>query len=320
MFRPLSIAALLALLPLVPSAAARTRTFVYEVDVEVGEAESAGPHRLWVPVPPNTAAQTVIEIEVATDATTLRRTTEATYGVRLLYAASDRPFRLTARWRVERREVAHPSFRAVGRAALSDEERERTAPFLGPNRLVPVGGRYAALGGEIVGSSTNRLVQARRIYDHVLSTMDYRKDGTGWGRGSSEWACDSRYGNCTDFHALFISLSRSQGIPARFRIGYSLPAERGSGELKGYHCWSWFYLPETGWIAVDISEGRKHPEMAEYYFGNLTEDRLVLTTGRDLTLEPAQDGEPLNYLVHPYAESGGRVSAARFVARYQDLE
>ncbi|MCS7161356.1 MAG: hypothetical protein RMJ19_12865, partial [Gemmatales bacterium] len=80
-------------------------------------------------------------------------------------------------------------------------------------------------------------------------------------------------------------------------------------------------------IPVDISEGNKvketRPEMVEYYFGNLTEDRVAFTVGRDLDLVPKQSGPPLNYFIYPYAEVDGQpVSAAQFRRhfRYKDLE
>jgi transglutaminase-like putative cysteine protease len=152
--------------------------------------------------------------------------------------------------------------------------------------------------------------------------MKYDKSLTGWGRGDAVWAYDCKCGNCTDFHSLFISLARANKIPAKFEIGFSLPPQRGSGDVAGYHCWAWF-RDATGWVPVDISEANKDPKMKEYYFGNLTEDRVVFTTGRDLTLAPKQDGEPLNYFVFPYAEVGGKPLAADRIKRkftYKDVE
>src|SRR6185295_17624397 len=100
--------------------------------------------------------------------------------------------------------------------------------------------------------------------------------------------------NCTDFHSLFISLARSRQMPAKFEMGFSLPPERGSGDIPGYHCWAKFKPENRGWIPVDISEANKvkeaDPQMVEYYFGNLTENRVTFTVGRDLVLVPKQAG------------------------------
>ena len=59
-------------------------------------------------------------------------------------------------------------------------------------------------------------------------------------------------------------------------------------------------------MPVDISEADKHPDMKEYYFGSLTENRVTFSTGRDLILVPRQSGEPLNFFIDPYVEVNGK--------------
>jgi transglutaminase-like putative cysteine protease len=135
--------------------------------------------------------------------------------------------------------------------------------------------------------------------------MKYSKEGTGWGRGDSVWACDSRYGNCTDFHSLFMSLARAKEIPARFEIGFMLPNDKPEGAVTGYHCWAYFFANER-WVPVDISEADKNPSLREYYFGNLTANRVTFSTGRDIVLTPPQTGDPINFFVYPYVEVHGK--------------
>ena len=120
------------------------------------------------------------------------------------------------------------------------------------------------------------------------------------------YACTAKKGNCTDFHSLFIAMARSQRIPARFEIGFPLPSEKSSGEIAGYHCWAEFFNPQNGWVPVDISEAWKHPEKKDYFFGAHDANRVQFSIGRDLKLNPAQQGQPLNYFVYPYAEVGGK--------------
>jgi len=140
-------------------------------------------------------------------------------------------------------------------------------------------------------------------FEYVTSIMKYDKSGTGWGRGDALYACDVRHGNCTDFHSLFIGLARARGIPARFTIGFPLGSAK-SGDVPGYHCWAEFYSGGV-WVPVDASEASKHPDKHDYYFGHLDENRVTFTIGRDLELKPPQNGEPLNYLIYPYAELDG---------------
>jgi transglutaminase-like putative cysteine protease len=146
-------------------------------------------------------------------------------------------------------------------------------------------------------------------------------------RGDAEWACDNGYGNCTDFHSLFIALARAQGIPARFEIGF--PAARRTAaraRCPVIIAGPWFKPKGRGWIPVDISEANKvkntRPEMVEYYFGNLTPDRVAFSVGRDIQLVPPQSGPPLNFFIYPYAEVDGRPLDATQIQRkfrYKDL-
>ena len=60
--------------------------------------------------------------------------------------------------------------------------------------------------------------------------------------------------------------------------------------------------------------------MQDYYFGNLTADRVMFTTGRDLQLDPPQDAGPVNFLIYPYVEvDGHRHDKITKRFRYEDL-
>ena len=134
--------------------------------------------------------------------------------------------------------------------------------------------------------------------------MRYMKFGD-FGRGDSNYACDSKTGNCSEFHSYFISLARSVGIPARFAIGASIPSDRNEGGMDGYHCWAEFYA-DGKWWPVDISEANKYTALATYYFGRHPANRIEFTRGRDLELNPGPSAGPINFLVYPYLEMGGK--------------
>jgi transglutaminase-like putative cysteine protease len=187
--------------------------------------------------------------------------------------------------------------------ALPKKERQED---LQPDALVPITGLPADLAAKVTEGKTQPLDKARAIYDYVFTTMKYDKSGTGWGHGDVLYACDAKKGNCTDFHSLFIAMARSQGIPARFEIGFPLPPDKNSAEIAGYHCWSDFYVDGKGWIPVDISEAWKHPEKRAYFFGSHDVNRVQFSMGRDLRLSPSQEGKPLNYFVYPYVEVDGQ--------------
>src|SRR5690606_4245412 len=108
---------------------------------------------------------------------------------------------------------------------------------LGPTALVPIEGRLASIAEELDLSAGEPVVAGRKAYDYVVDLMTYGKDTPGWGRGDALWACDSRTGNCSDFHSVFTGLTRTRGIPSYFEIGFPLPPDSNEGEIGGYHCW-----------------------------------------------------------------------------------
>ena len=307
---------LLSALPVFAGGAApKSRTFAFTYAATVTGLKPGEKARVWLPVPPsNDAQQVTLDSQRLPAEPHVGR--EAQYGNTILHveapADKDGNVSLSRTYRVTRSEVRG----AGGRGDDSLVKR-----FLQPDRLVPTEGKpLDLLKGRALPS--DQAEAARVMYDVVNRHMRYGKDGQGWGRGDSVWACDSKYGNCSDFHSLFISLARANKIPAKFEIGFPLPEKRGAGEIPGYHCWAYFRPDGKGWVPVDISEANKNPKMAEYYFGNLTEDRVTFSTGRDLTLVPKQDGDPVNFLIYPYVEVGGRPYPAEKVKRqfgYKDL-
>jgi transglutaminase-like putative cysteine protease len=279
--------------------------------------------RVWLPVPPSNSEQTV-EIVARKLPGKHKLTTEPKFGNRLLYVEAQADphgeIPLSITYRIRRWEIK-------GDAKTTTVSKKELEEFLQPDAHVPVGGKPAEklLKGRTLPDDQMRL--AKELYDLVNSHMTYSKKGTGWGRGDAEWACDSRYGNCTDFHSLFISLARTEKLPAKFVIGFALPARQGRGELPGYHCWAWFHPMGRGWLPVDISQANlsreKAPAMVSYCFGNLTEDRVAFSTGRDLELVPRQAGSPLNFFIYPYVEVEGRPWPDAKVQRrfrYEDVD
>lgn len=264
--------------------------------------------RLWAPFPPENEEQQISNIVVRSDVpTSINR--EEEYGNRVLSLEVDRPegkpVRLELQFDVTRRERKNAKIAAerAPRLKLDEKISER---WLVRDRLVPIDGKIRELALEVTRGSGSRLEEVRAIYDYTVSTLKYDKSGTGWGRGDILYACDAKRGNCTDFHAVFIGLCRAREIPARFEIGFSIPTDKPAGEIAGYHCWADCYLPEYGWVPVDCSEAQKHPERREYFFGSQDADRVSFSTGRDIRLAPAQQGERLNYFVFPYAEVDGK--------------
>ena len=284
------------------------RHFTFHYAFTVKDVSSGEKVRIWIPQSHSDAFQTVKVIS-ATGDLPLKKTRESRRGNEMYYAETSKAKQQELHFEVVYDVVRHerltfgiyaPHLETV---KLSDRERKE---YLAPDALVPTTGLPAELAVKVTEGKTTPLEKARAIYDYVFTTMRYDKTGTGWGRGDVLYACDAKKGNCTDFHSLFIAMARSQGIPARFEIGFPLPPDKHSAEVAGYHCWAEFFEPQHGWIPVDISEAWKHPEKKDYFFGAHDDNRVEFTMGRDLELSPKQEGKPLNYFVYPYVEIGGK--------------
>ena len=153
-------------------------------------------------------------------------------------------------------------------------------------------------------------MKARLIYDHVLQSMTYDKETPGWGKGDFERTCDVGRGNCSDFVAKFVTISRAAGIPARWTSSISLAGDHMDCSACGYHCYAHFRDGDH-WIPVDPSDARrivaKDPRKAVWYFGHAESNNVILSVGRDLTLVPKQQAGPVNFLAGPYVEVDGKV-------------
>ena len=291
----------------IASLAQDSRHFTFHYAFTVKNLPAGKKVRVWIPAAQSDRFQEVKIVSTKSDLP-LKKTRESKYGNEIYFAETTSTSQPELHFAVEYEVVRHertalnssPLFKTI---ALSSKERQED---LQPDTLVPVTGLPADLAGKVTQGKTQPLDKARAIYDYVFTTMRYDKTGTGWGRGDVLYACDAKKGNCTDFHSLFIAMARSQGIPARFEIGFPLPSDKHSAEIAGYHCWSDFYIDGRGWIPVDISEAWKHPERRDYFFGSHDVNRVQFSMGRDLRLNPAQDGKPLNYFVYPYVEVDGR--------------
>ncbi len=185
-------------------------------------------------------------------------------------------------------------------------------------KLVPLNPRFTSLATKATKKASDDYTRGKTLYQHVLERMRYDKSGKGWGRGDALYACDARTGNCTDFHAYFIALCRSINIPARFAIGFTIPADRDKGVIPGYHCWAEFHA-NGKWVPVDISEADKHPELANYYFGHHPANRLEISRGRDIMPEPAPKTGAFNYFFGPHLEVDGETVPLKATFEFKRL-
>jgi transglutaminase-like putative cysteine protease len=273
---------------------------------------------VWIPVPVSRKRQKV-ELLNAPQLGEGRFTTDKTFGNHLYYRrfqlpttgaakpsdATSVPIKIELIYDVEVREA---SVQAAKRLISTESQVpvDKFSPYLRETRMIPLDGRIADLARSIPLPDGEPLRAGRKIYDYLVDTMAYNHLARGAGHGDAVWACDSKTGDCTDFHSVFIGICRWRGIPADHVFGLPIPPEKPEGDVKYCHCWAQFWVAGVGWIPIDASRANKYPKDREYYFGTLGSTWLTLAHGRDVVLEPPQNGPPLNMLHGPVAEVDGK--------------
>ncbi|MGA3089577.1 MAG: transglutaminase-like domain-containing protein [Terriglobales bacterium] len=233
-----------------PTLAQNERHFSFHYAFSVENVSPGKRPRVWIPVDHSDSFQQVRVTAKGGDPP-LKPVRQASSGNEVCYAETSRAdkaeYRFSVDYDVVRKEhVVLVMGKPVPAPPAARAPPVELARFLAPGRLVPVTGVPAELAGQQTKGAVTPLEKAKDIYNYVFHTMRYDKSGEGWGHGDALWACDSKHGNCTDFHSVFISMARAEKIPARFQIGFSLPAEKHSGEIAGYHCWAEFYIDSAG--------------------------------------------------------------------------
>ncbi len=321
---------------------ARQATFEARHELKVTLPEEAKRVRVWLTIPQDVPEQKATDFKVESPFP-FRIERDATEGNKFLYIEAVDPkvkdFTVVNTFRLTRREVLNELDPKRTRP-LSDAERKELARFLEPNRHVIIDERIRRLAAEIVGRERNPVRAARKIYDWIIDYADYWvKDPSGKKAspvGSTEYCLTTRTGNCTDFHSLWASIARAAGIPTRIIYGSFFKKELDGKDIdQSYHCWIEFYAPAIGWVPHDAALADlfadeialtpensvlvqrttgsgyfgKDPRAVDYYFGNLDERRVTWSVGRDLTLSPKQEGEPVNAMAKAYVEIDGKMAS-----------
>jgi hypothetical protein len=280
-------------------------SFEFTYSVTLPTMKEAG--RMWLPLPTTDKFQSVqtLSLKAPGKQTMLDDDEHGNKVLMLDLTPAQSGALVEMRFAVQRTEK--PSYPAV----LKDPGR-----FLQPDRLIPITDEMRKLGQEAIRGKKTDLMRARALYDHVMERMSYQKVGDKWGKGDAVYACDSRTGNCSDYHSYFIAIARSVGIPARFAVGAAIPSARDEGGISGYHCWAEFYA-DGKWWPIDVSEGDKYSSLSSYYFGHHPANRIELSRGRDLALEPGPKTGPINFLAHPTLEVGGKYVRTKATFSFQ---
>jgi hypothetical protein len=150
---------------------------------------------------------------------------------------------------------------------------------------------------DLVGSETNPLIRARRIFHWISANITYHAENEYCLIPSlSQKALQTRRGDCGVQAMLFITMCRCAGIPARWQSGWETkPTD------TDMHDWSEFYVEPWGWLPADASYGVQKsidPRIADFYLGHQDSYRLIISRDYGAPLAPPMKGlrsEPLDF-------------------------
>ncbi|MCL4503126.1 MAG: transglutaminase domain-containing protein [Deltaproteobacteria bacterium] len=274
--------------------------------------------KLWIPYPVSDQDQLISDIQVTGDYHTVAVYTGPGHGNPILFAVWDKGAKsrkLDLSFKAQRQELARRDFPA--QEPCWDQADYR--PYLQATRLAPTGGKVEELAAAITKGQKTVRGKARAIYDWVCKNMYRDPDTRGCGTGDVCALLKKPGGKCTDISSVFVALARAAGVPAREVFGLRLGKKPQEDLTQSQHCWAEFHLPGYGWVPVDPADVRKailveklKPEdpkaktYEKYFWGGLDQYRIKLAMGRDLVLNPPQNGEPLNTFGYPFAQVGSQ--------------
>ena len=291
-------------------AAPKTRTFEFTYSATVKDIpENSKNVTLWLPLPRSSEFQEITNLRIETD-TPYTITKDEKYNNHYLNMVIQTPetsaLAVSLSFQITRREHLAPFKPGTDEITQKPPSKSELQMFLKPTEKVVITPQIKKLAKRVTKGKKTSLEKTRALYDYVAGFMKYDKSGTGWGNGDVQFCLLEKRGNCSDYHSFYSALAISSGIPTRFAMGFPIPGDKNEGEIGGYHCWAESYVDGQGWIPVDISEGDKNTDRYEYFFGAHDENRVEFTVGRDIILNPKQQGKALNYFIYPYAEVDGK--------------
>ena len=272
--------------------------------------------RLWVPYPLSDEYQTISKVNVKGNYGASAVYKDPGSGAVFYYAewkpAIEQPF-LTMSFHVELKD----------RRVENIKESEETVPvlvnkYLESNQWVPADD-FKKLAAEITRGKKTILQKARAVYDWTVENTYRDPDvkGCGLALPGRTLKENNGGGKCADISAVYVSIARAAGVPARDVYGIRLSDPETGVITGGFHCWAEFYLPGTGWIPVDPADVRKMmlvnnlkikkaDKLREFFWGGDSLFRIVLEKdARGVNLQPEQKGEALNYFMYPFGQVDG---------------
>jgi transglutaminase-like putative cysteine protease len=307
---------LAVILLLAPQAFSKTVSGLISMDFDLSHQLQGKEVQLWIPYPVTDEDQDISEIEISGDFAESAVYTDKVFTTPILYARWDKDAKsrkLSFSFHAKREEVERREFPRQD-AAWDPADY---SIYLAATRLGPVDGEVKKLAEKITADKQGVLEKAKAVYDWTVENTYRNPDTRGCGLGDVYRLLQEPGGKCADISSIYVALARAAGVPAREIFGIRMGKNTTQNISTWQHCWAEFYLPGYGWVPVDPADVRKMmlveklkpnhnktKQYREYFWGGIDAFRIRLGEGRDLVLNPPQHGEPINYLMYPYAQVG----------------
>ena len=272
--------------------------------------------QLWIPYPTSNQHQTITHIQLNGNYSSSGVYTDTTFETPILYArwdAGKKTRKLDFSFDVKRHEVIRRDF-PKNEAQWDPADY---ALYLAPTRLGPIDGEVKKLAMQITQGKTSVIEKAKSIYEWTCENTYRNPETRGCGVGDVYRLLKEPGGKCADISSIYVALARAAGVPSREIFGIRQGKKTEQEISQWQHCWAEFYLPGYGWVPVDPADVRKAmlrenlvisdaktEAYRNYFWGGIDPYRIQLSEGRDLILNPIQTGQPVNYLMYPFAQVG----------------
>jgi transglutaminase-like putative cysteine protease len=267
------------------------------VNAEANAAPAGETIRAWIPIPRKYPFQT--DFKLISSSWPPKSITDENSPIRSIYFEQPAQDGQPTRFKIEYEFTMHGvSFDLKpDNIRPYDPNDEAVKRFTGEAPHVVFTQEIQALSARIVGSETNPMLKAKKIYDwlsdHLLYSYALEYSTI---RNISDNCRSNGYGDCGQQALLFITLCRYNGIPARWQSGWNLFPKDTTN-----HDWAEMYFAPYGWMPVDPYMGNyamryvtsltpaQKLEMRDFYFGGLDQYRMAANSDHSQTLDPPKE-------------------------------
>jgi transglutaminase-like putative cysteine protease len=271
----------------------------YKASITVTAEKNVAPDgqiiRAWLPIPRRNDFQG--DFKLLATSSPVKYLVDEDSPIRSVYleqaAIKDQPTKFFASFEYTIHTVRFP----LDAKKIKPANNPALKPFVSEAPHVVFTPEIKALAKKIAGNETNQMLQAKAFFDWIAGNIKYsyaREYSTL--TNISDYCMSNGYGDCGQEALLFITLCRSQGIPARWQTGWHLVPGKTT-----IHDWTEIYLAPYGWVPCDPWAGifamrycvslkpEERREVRDFYFGGLDQWRMIANSDHNAQLQPPKN-------------------------------